>query len=296
MEILNQAVLLPLVAVFALVVGSFLNVVIYRLPIILHNLYLSELEAGKEAAKEFTKELTKEDDIVGIDIATFSLSRPASSCPNCKVKLRYYNNIPVLSYLWLKGKCFNCNTHISLRYPLVECLTCVLALLIALKFGFSLQLFSIFLMFALVALTFIDLDTQLLPDNITLPMLWFGLALNSWGIFTSLEQAVWGAIGGYLSFWIIAFLFKLLVGKDGMGHGDFKLLAMLGAWLGAESLIYIVIISSTLGVIVSAGLLTAGKIAKGQYIPFGPYLCLAGMLSLLYKEQLIYFYHYLHLL
>jgi leader peptidase (prepilin peptidase)/N-methyltransferase len=260
-----------------LLVGSFLNVVIHRLPKIMEREWHAnclELQ-GKEA-----RELTK-----------FTLSTPRSTCPNCGHQITALENIPVISYIVLGGKCKACKTSISPRYPLVEVLTGALVGLVAAKYGYTYSaLFSFIFVFALVALTFIDFDTQLLPDDITLPRLWLGLLFNLNVGFTDLKSAVIGAILGYLILWSVYWAFKIVTGKEGMGYGDFKLLAAIGAWFGWQLLPAVILLSSLLGAVIGIGLIVIRGKNGNTAIPFGPFLALGGIAALFFGQQLASFY------
>ena len=268
--------------VFSLCVGSFLNVVIYRLPVMMEREWeeqIAELNGNTETAPT----------------DKFNLSVPASACPNCKHKIHWYENIPVLSYLFLKGACSSCKTKISLRYPVIELATGLLSACIVYNFGFNLVSLSfVFLTWCLICLTMIDVDHQLLPDKITLPLIWLGLIVNSFEYFTSLPQAMWGAVLGYLSLWSIYWLFKLLTGKEGMGYGDFKLLAALGAWAGASMLPLIILLSSLVGAILGIVMILLRRHEAHNPIPFGPYLACAGWIAMLWGNEITGFYlHFL---
>lgn len=258
--------------VFGMVFGSFLNVVIFRLP--------KMLEAGwnEEAS-----------DILGVKYnpaIKYTLSTPASSCPTCSHKIRAWENIPLFSFLFLKGKCSGCKSPISMRYPLVELLTGALAGAIVFKFGVTFIGVSLcFLMFALIAAAFIDLDTFLLPDVITLPLVWAGLLFNLHGGLVPLDQAVIGAMAGYLSLWTLYWAFKLLTGKEGMGFGDFKLLAALGAWAGWQVLPNIAIISAVAAGIFGAISYISTK--ERKMIPYGPYLAIGGLAAIFNLQGLL---------
>ncbi len=276
------------VVVFGLLVGSFLNVVIYRLPKMMEAQWIAQAqEINDQQAQNGSVgalDSTAED---GAQTAKFNLMTPASACPHCGHKIRAWENIPLFSWLILGGKCSSCKAPISARYPFVEMLTGALAGLAAWHFGASPQLVAaLAFSFALVALTFIDLDTQLLPDVITLPLLWLGLLLNMRGIFVSLESAVIGAVAGYLILWSIYWLFKLVTGKEGMGYGDFKLLAALGAWFGWQVLPMIILLSSVVGLVAAVGLMVFKNHQRTQAIPFGPYLAGAGLLALYLRPVL----------
>ena len=262
-----------IVAFFSLMIGSFLNVVIHRLPIMLQ----------REWDAEITGEMTTD---------SFNLITPHSQCPHCQHQIAWYENIPLLSYfLLLRAKCSQCKTHISMRYPLVEALAAVISVPIVFTFGFNaITLYVLVFSWILIALTFIDLDHFLLPDKLTLPLLWIGLLLNTQNTFTSLESAVYGAAAGYLSLWSIYWAFKLATGKEGMGYGDFKLLAALGAWMGITALPIILLLSSVSAVVIALILALLKKQQLDKPIPFGPYLTIAGFVSLLWGEQLTQLY------
>jgi leader peptidase (prepilin peptidase) / N-methyltransferase len=288
-EIIDPFIQQPLlgwiaVTLFGLLVGSFLNVVIHRVPKMMENQWTAE-------ATEVMQSLGKLDahavDATSPPTEKYNLVTPASSCPHCGHKIRSWENIPVISWLFLGGKCSACKAPISFRYPFVELLTGALAGLAAWKFGASWQLAgALAFSFALVALTWIDLDTQLLPDSITLPLLWLGLLLNVRGTFVPLQEAVVGAALGYLVLWSIYWLFKLVTGKEGMGYGDFKLLAAIGAWFGWTVLPMVILLSSVVGLIAAIGLMLFKGHQRSQPIPFGPYLAAAGLLALYLKPVL----------
>lgn len=261
--------------VLGLLVGSFLNVVAFRLPVML-------MRQWRQSAQEV---LTEPPDTLP---TPFNVAVPRSFCPKCNTPIQAWQNIPVLSYSLLGGKCAACKTPISKRYPLVEAVTGLLSLLVIWRLGVGpAGLLGLGLVWTLVALTLIDFDTQLLPDDITLPLLWAGLIANSFGVYTSLSAALWGAVGGYLSLWGVYWLFKLVAKKEGMGYGDFKLLAALGAWMGWQYLLVIIVLSSFVGALVGgAAILLAGK-DKNLRIPFGPYLAGAGLLAFLWGQNLL---------
>jgi|TARA_B110000908_G_scaffold46069_1_gene56118 leader peptidase (prepilin peptidase)/N-methyltransferase len=266
-----------LVIVIGLLVGSFLNVVIYRLPVMMEREWKSEckLILDPDSPDEEPAE-------------PFNLAFPNSHCPNCDAPIRAWQNIPVISYVLLRGQCANCKVSISARYPIIEAVTALMSAIIAWQIGASLEMLAaLFFTWSLIALTMIDADHKLLPDQITLPLLWAGLLLNSFSLFVPLYDAVWGAIGGYLSLWSVYWLFKILTGKDGMGYGDFKLLAALGAWLGWQSLLVIILLSSLVGAIVGSIILLANKQGRNTAIPFGPYLAAAGWIAFLWGDQII---------
>jgi leader peptidase (prepilin peptidase)/N-methyltransferase len=220
-------------------------------------------------------------------LKSINLSMPASACPNCGHQLHFWENIPVISYLFLRAKCSSCNTAISIQYPTVELITGIASLVTAFTFGVSLQtLAALCFTWVLIALTLIDLKKQLLPDNMTLPLLWAGIFLSFFNLFTDLVSSVIGAMVGYLILWSVYQLFKLVTGKEGMGFGDFKLLAALGAWMGVGLLPQIILISSVVGSIVGISMLIMGKTKQQQPIPFGPYLAVAGWIALLWGETI----------
>lgn len=262
-------------SVIGLIIGSFLNVVILRLP------RMMELDWRRQCRELL--ELEAE----AADISSLTLASPASTCPQCGHGIRWYENIPVLSYLFLRGRCSACENSISIRYPLVELAAGIVAGICAWQFGYSVEvIFAVILSWALLTLSVIDLDTQYLPDDITLPMLWLGLAVNLFGVFTTLPAAVLGAICGYGILWLIFQAFRLLTGKEGMGYGDFKLLGMLGAWLGWEALPLIIVLSSLVGAIVGVGLILFRGHDLRMPIPFGPYLAAAGWITLIWGSAI----------
>ncbi|MDB1123030.1 prepilin peptidase [Vibrio algarum] len=270
-----------LAGIFGLIVGSFLNVVIYRLPIMM------EREWKQDCAETFP-ELN-----IPLNNDKFNLSVPRSTCPKCKSPLRLIDNIPVLSWVLLRGKCHQCQNPISVRYPLIELLTASMSAIIAYYFEpsyYSIAL--IFFSFALIAATFIDLDTMLLPDQITLPLTWIGLFLALIGLSpVSLQDAVIGTIAGYLCLWSVYWIFKIVTGKEGMGYGDFKLLAALGAWLGWQHLPMIILLSSFVGLIFGLIQLRMQKQGLEKQFPFGPYLAIAGWVSLIWGDQIMVWYY-----
>jgi len=269
------------VVVLALVIGSFLNVVILRLPVMMEQAWRRDCQQALESDVPFS----------GPAGESLSLVHPPSTCPKCGHRIRPWENVPVLSYLVLRGKCASCREPISPRYPVVEAVTALLSVAVALAFGVSwLTAAALLFTWALIALTVIDIDHQLLPDSITLPLLWAGLILNSTGLIVPLPEAVWGAALGYLSLWSVYWVFKLLTGKEGMGYGDFKLLAALGAWLGWKALPLIIILSSFVGAVIGLALILILGRDKNVPIPFGPYLAIAGWIALLWGNQLTQLY------
>ena len=266
------------ILILGLLVGSFLNVVILRLPVMMERdwqqqccelLELDDPESNKE------KEL-------------FNLLTPRSHCPGCKHQISAIENIPVISYLFLKGKCKKCGNKISLRYPLIELVSALSAVIVAYYFGVSYQaMFAVCLTWALIALSMIDFDHQLLPDDITLPLLWLGIIINIFSTFTDIESSVLGAIFGYVSLWSVYIIFKIVTGKEGMGHGDFKLLAVLGAWFGWQLLPLIIILSSLVGAVIGISLMLFKSHDRNTAIPFGPYLAIAGWISMLWGPYIM---------
>ena len=253
--------------IFGLLIGSFLNVVIYRLPKVMQR------DFDNYIAEQNGQDLPHQD--------VFNLMVPRSACPHCGHQISAVENIPVVSYLALRGRCANCKSPISARYPLVEALTALISFGLIWHFGTgSAGLASLVFAYFLIALALIDFDTQLLPDDLTLPLLWCGLLVNSQGVFCSLEAAVFGAVLGYATLWIIYWIFKLVTGKEGMGYGDFKLLAALGAWYGWTILPVTILFSSLAGAIVGIGLITITKRGRNVPMPFGPYLAIAGLFML----------------
>lgn len=273
-ELLVSSYVLPFVAlVIGLCVGSFLNVVIYRLPLMLEQQWQKEAAAIRDEPQP--------------ELERINLALPRSRCPHCGHEITPLENIPVLSYILLRGRCAHCKAVISYRYPLIEVLTGCLSALVAYQFGpTSFSLAALFFVWSLIALTFIDLDTQLLPDDITLPLMWGGILFNLITQTTPLEEAVIGAVAGYLSLWSVYWLFKLATGKEGMGYGDFKLLAAIGAFLGWKILPSVILISSIVGAVVGIGLILFTKHGRDTPIPFGPYLATAGLLSLFFGSSL----------
>ena len=259
--------------IFGLLIGSFLNVVIHRLP------KMMQRESDNYVAHESGKELPHTD--------RYNLMVPRSCCPHCGHQISALENIPVVSWLVLRGKCRNCKAPISPRYPIVELITGLLSALLVWTFGSGLAgVGALLFVYLLIAMTWIDYDTKLLPDDLTLPLLWAGLLINVNGTFVPLQDAVIGAAAGYLVLWSVYWLFKLATGKEGMGYGDFKLLAGLGAWLGWTALPTIILLSSVVGAIVGISLIVFAKRARDKAIPFGPYLAAAGLLTMLYGAQL----------
>ena len=261
---------------FGLLVGSFLNVVIYRLPVMLQHDWEDEARTILDLPEAGAR-------------APFNLVKPDSRCPHCGHAIQWYENIPVVSWLALRGRCSSCSTKISIRYPAIELVSAIMAATVASHIGFGAMLLpALLLSWSLLALTMIDFDTCLLPDQITLPLVWAGLlaALLGWSP-VSLADAVVGAAAGYLSLWSVYWLFKLLTGKEGMGYGDFKLLAALGAWLGWQMIPLVILLSSFVGAIVGITLLATKIVQRDEGIPFGPYLATAGWIALLWGQTIV---------
>ena len=269
----DATILLALTGLIGLFVGSFLNVVIHRLPVMM------EREWAEQAA-----DLRGEPTPPGPHL---NLATPRSRCPHCGNAIRPLDNIPIVSYLLLRGRCRHCKAAISGRYPLIELATAVLSGVAAWKFGYSMAtLGALVFIWAMLALAFIDLDTQLLPDSITLPLIWVGLLFNLGEVFTTLPNAVIGAVAGYMTLWLVFQLFRLVTGKEGMGYGDFKLLAAVGAWLGWQMLPLTILLSSVVGAAVGIALIVFSRHKRSVPIPFGPYLAAAGLLALFLGETI----------
>ncbi|PCI19317.1 MAG: prepilin peptidase [Piscirickettsiaceae bacterium] len=271
------------IATLGLLVGSFLNVVVYRLPIMLQRNWTSECLSF----------LSREDEIT-TEAELFNLSTPRSRCPSCKHLISSIENIPVISYIFLKGRCRNCKSAISIRYPLVELTTACLSFAIALQFGVSIQTCAALIFtWTLICLALIDFDTQLLPDSITLPLLWSGLFFSLFHTFTDPVTSIIGALAGYLSLWSVYWAFKIITKKEGMGYGDFKLLAAIGAWLGWQALPLVIMLSAFVGAIIGISLIIIQGRHKSTPIPFGPFLAIAGFIALIWGDYINEFY--LHL-
>ncbi|QYJ79166.1 prepilin peptidase [Shewanella acanthi] len=287
--------------IFAATIGSFLNVVIHRLPVMMKREWQQECNGYLE---EYHADLLTQIRQVGIDTLNkpidhypekYNLIVPGSACPKCKTAIKPWHNLPMLGWLMLRGKCAACKAPISARYPIIELITGLLVATLAWHFGPSWQfVFTSLLTFVLVALTGIDLDEMLLPDQLTLPLLWLGLLLNLNQMFTSPTDAIIGAAAGYLSLWSVFWLFKLLTGKEGMGYGDFKLLAVFGAWLGWQMLPLVILLSSLVGAVVGITIIVANR--KGMRnqlsnpIPFGPYIAAAGWIAVIWGQPIVDWY------
>jgi leader peptidase (prepilin peptidase)/N-methyltransferase len=271
----NHAFLVMVTAVLGLMVGSFLNVVIHRLPVMMEREWRSQCNDLLELE---TSSDNEED---------YSLIRPRSRCPDCGHQISALENIPVFSYLALRGRCSECGTRISPRYPLIEMLTGILSAIVAWHFGYGWPLAAALLFtWSMIPLSVIDLEHQLLPDAITLPVLWAGLVLSLFGIFVDSTTSIIGAVAGYLSLWTVYQVFRLITGKQGMGFGDFKLLALCGAWMGWQALPAIIVLSSLVGAVVGISLILVRGRDRNIPIPFGPYLAAAGWLALLWGDQI----------
>jgi leader peptidase (prepilin peptidase) / N-methyltransferase len=263
-----------LAAVFGLIIGSFLNVVIHRLPKMMEREWRAECAALRGEALP--------------PAPRYDLVAPRSACPACGHQVTARENVPILSYLWLRGRCSACRAAISPRYPIVEAATGALTGYCAWRFGFGFAAFGAMLfVWCMIALTFIDIDTQLLPDSITLPFLWTGLLFNLRGTFVDLPAAVIGAVAGYLVLWAVYWAFKLATGKEGMGFGDFKLLGAIGAWLGWKMLPLVILASSLVGAVVGVALIVLARRGRDVPIPFGPYLAGAGMIALFWGREIV---------
>lgn len=275
LSLLPTSTVIAFAGLLGLCFGSFANVVIARFPRMLERQWLQQ---SAEALGQEPPANSQEP---------FNLAVPASTCPYCQHAIRWYENIPILSYLFLRGRCSQCQQSISLRYPVIEGVTGILFALVVWQFGATWQtLFYLIFVYLLLILTCIDLDTMLLPDQMTLGLLWIGLLFHSIYQVIPWQSAIYGAVAGYLFLWCVFWGFKLLTGKEGMGYGDFKLLAALGAWFGIESLPMLILLSSVVGTVVGLSLILFKKMASDRPIPFGPYLALAGILALFYQDQL----------
>ena len=292
----SPAMFISTCLILGLLVGSFLNVVIYRLPVILTRQWR---EQCAELCAADTP-LVPEPEASGTPVPSkpsepFNLVVPRSACPACKAPITALQNIPLISYLVLRGRCASCGTQIGMRYPFVEALTGVLTAAVAWKYGFGWPTAAaIVLTWFLIALTFIDIDHQLLPDNLTLPLVWIGLLLSLWGpqpigppLPVDMRSSIMGAIVGYLSLWSVYHLFRLLTGKEGMGYGDFKLFAALGAWLGWKMLLPIILFAASVGAVVGIAMLTLRNHSRSTPIAFGPFLAAAGWLVLMFGPEIV---------
>ena len=285
----NMTLALVVFALLGLCVGSFLNVVIHRTPLMMLAAWRQECSQFMAEQADMPPEHTQPlANIVAAD-PSITLSTPASRCPHCTHKIKWYENIPLISWLILRGRCSDCKAAIGLRYPIVELVTALLSMLVIYQFGVSAAgLSALILVWTLVALTGIDFDTQLLPDRLTFPLAGLGLAVNSQGWFVSPTQSIWGLLLGFLSLWVVVKIFYFITKKHGMGQGDFKLLAVLGAWLGPMMLPLIILLSSLLGSIV--GIILMKKQGESRPFAFGPYIAIAGIIALLYGPDIVNWY------
>ena len=285
----NMTLALVVFGLLGLCVGSFLNVVIHRTPLMMVAAWRQECSQFMAEQADMPPEHTQPlANIVAAD-PSITLSTPASRCPHCAHKIKWYENVPLISWLILRGRCSDCKAAIGLRYPIVELVTALLSMLVIYQFGVSaVGLSALILVWALVALTGIDFDTQLLPDRLTFPLAGLGLAVNSQGWFVSPTQSIWGLLLGFLSLWVVVKIFYLITKKHGMGQGDFKLLAVLGAWLGPTMLPLIILLSSLLGSIV--GIILMKKQGESRPFAFGPYIAIAGIIALLYGPDIVNWY------
>lgn len=289
----NPGLLAGVVFIFSLLMGSFFNVVIYRLPLMMH---LEWMESARDFSRDtwghIPSPLDKHPE--KFPLAPFNLATPASRCPHCGHQIRWYENVPVISWLMLRGKCSQCKAAISIRYPLIEFVTAALSAFVAYRMGLGWPMaFALILTWSLICLTMIDFDYKLLPDQINLPLLWLGLLINVSGTFTTLPEAVIGAATGYLSLWSIYWIFKLTTGKEGMGYGDFKLLGALGAWMGWKVLPVIILLSSLVGSIIGVSMIVF--LGRDRQIPiaFGPYLAIAGWIAFFWGPEIMHrFFHF----
>ncbi|EGT3628017.1 prepilin peptidase [Morganella morganii] len=290
----NPWLFIALSFIFAATIGSFLNVVIHRFPVMMKREWQQECNQYlQEYHEDIVKKIRIDQLNKPIDAfpEKYNLVVPGSACPKCKTSIKPWHNLPILGWLILKGKCAACNAPISSRYPVIEFITGLLIATLAWHFGPSWQfIFASILTFALVALTGIDLDEMLLPDQMTLPLLWLGLIINLNHTFASPTDAIIGAAAGYLSLWSIFWLFKILTGKEGMGYGDFKLLAVFGAWLGWQMLPLVILLSSLVGAVVGITMIVSKRLKQGNPIPFGPYIAAAGWIALLFGQQIVDWY------
>jgi len=271
----NPVLLYAAVVLFGLVVGSFLNVVIVRLPVVLESAWRRQCRALLELEADAGEP------------PTFNLVHPGSRCPQCDAPVRPIHNIPVLSYLWLRGRCADCGAAIGLRYPVIELLAALLAVAALSQYGLSWQLAgALAFNWSFLAASAIDIEHQLLPDNIVLPLLWVGLLANSFGLYTDVHSALYGAFFGYAALWLVFQGFRLVTGKEGMGYGDFKLLACIGAWLGWQSLPLVILLSAFCGAVVGIALIAFQGQDRSQPIPFGPFLCAAGFVAMMWGPQI----------
>lgn len=277
--LLHPIVFLCIVGAYGLVLGSFLNVVIHRLPVMLDREWRSQCRELLEIPQADNSD------------PEFNLITPGSRCPHCGHRIRAWENIPLLSYVLLRGRCSECHAAISVRYPAIELGTALFSVVTAWRFGVSVQtLAALVLVWGLIPLAVIDYDHKILPDTITLPFLWLGLIVAGFGVFSDLRSAVLGAVAGYLSLWLVYHTFRLLTGKEGMGFGDFKLFALFGAWLGWQRLPVLILIAALTGAVIGGASLYIHRRGRDHPIPFGPFLCLAGWITLMWGDSLTHAY------
>ena len=280
----SAVMLVGLTAVLGLIIGSFLNVVILRLPRMMALEWERECaEIGAEGG-DMAAPVPPEE---APEAHPLSLSHPPSTCPHCGARIAPWDNVPVVSWLLLRGRCRSCKGTISVRYPLIEALTAVLSVIVVWHFGASPEAAAaLVLTWGLITLAVIDLDTQLLPDDITQPLLWLGLVLSLFGLFTDSTSAIIGAVSGFMALWLVYHAFRLMTGKEGMGRGDFKLLALFGAWLGWQTLPQIILLAALSGAVIGVGLIAAGRRDASQPMPFGPYLAVAGWIAMMWGTSI----------
>ncbi len=273
----NNTLFLLFVGFFSLIIGSFLNAAIYRIPIMLQKEWREECETLFGGEEENTQPKEK-----------FNLFVPRSQCPHCGHMITAIENVPIFSYLFLKGKCSSCKTHISIQYPLIEICTALLSVFVAWKTGFGWQaLAALFFTWTLITLALIDAKTMLLPDNLTLPLMWLGIAVNYHSVFVDLQSSVLGAMFGYMVLWSLFHIFRLITGKDGMGYGDFKILAAIGAWGGWQILPFTIFAASLLGAVLGILWMVIQRQKDSQPIPFGPWLALAGFVGFIWRDEIV---------
>ncbi len=279
---MHTTALMITTGLFGLIFGSFINVVIHRLPIMLKTLWhTNSLDYLGQQPKPPIEQPNR-----------FNLKTPRSHCPKCKKNIRWWHNIPLLSFIVLRGHCYYCHAKISWRYPVVELLTALLSAFLAWYFFATWELIlALLFTWSLLALTFIDIEHHILPDHLTLPMLWIGLFVNIFGMFTATQDAIIGAMLGYLSLWFVAWIYRSLTHRDGVGQGDFKLLAAMGAWLGWQALPVVVIIAAISGIVIGGGMLLVKKQSRLTPIPFGPFLALSGWIALVWGNNILAWYY-----
>ncbi len=279
----NQMFFLIVVGIFSLLVGSFLNAAIYRIPIMLQRGW------REECAEVFGGDSDNSEIHVNhTEGKKFNLFVPRSQCPHCGHMITAIENIPVISYLFLRGKCSSCKTGISIQYPIIEICTALLSIFVAWKIGFGWPILAaLFFTWTLITLALIDAKTMLLPDNLTIPLMWIGIAVNYQHLFVDLKSSVLGAMIGYLSLWSLFHVFRLITGKDGMGYGDFKILAAIGAWGGWQILPFTIFAASLLGSVLGIAWMLTQRKKTSEPIPFGPWLALAGFIGFIWRDEIV---------